>query len=58
MTPCSLVVVDELGRGTCPLEGAAIATAALEQLALTGCRTLFATHYRWEAGVYGFGYIW
>ncbi len=44
----SLVIVDELGRGTCPYEGSAIAAAALEQLALIGCRTLFATHYRWD----------
>jgi DNA mismatch repair ATPase MutS len=44
--PVSLVIVDELGRGTCPLEGAAIAAAALEELALKGSRTLFATHYR------------
>jgi len=44
----SLVIVDELGRGTCPHEGSAIAAAALEQLALIGCRTLFATHYRWD----------
>jgi dsDNA-specific endonuclease/ATPase MutS2 len=44
--PISLVIVDELGRGTCPVEGAAIAAAALEQLALRGSRTLFATHYR------------
>ena len=42
----SLVALDELGRGTATADGAAIAGAVLDSLALkTGCRGLFATHY-------------
>jgi DNA mismatch repair protein MutS len=45
-TERSLVVIDELGRGTATTDGQSLAQAVLEQLALTlGCRTLFATHY-------------
>jgi hypothetical protein len=44
-TPRSLVIVDELGRGTSPEEGLAIAWATLEELARIGCRALFATHF-------------
>ena len=42
----SLVILDEIGRGTSTFDGLAIAWAAVEQLS-TGnrCRTLFATHY-------------
>jgi DNA mismatch repair protein MutS len=42
----SLVLVDELGRGTSPSEGFVIAQAVLEQLAnIIKCRTLFSTHF-------------
>ena len=42
----SLVVVDEIGRGTSTLDGLAIATAVLEQLHTgIGCRGIFATHF-------------
>ncbi|GFR46109.1 hypothetical protein Agub_g7597, partial [Astrephomene gubernaculifera] len=42
----SLVVLDELGRGTATMDGAAVAGAVLEHLAAnTRCRGLFATHY-------------
>lgn len=42
----SLVIVDEIGRGTSTFDGLAIAWAVAEHLAQTiGCRTLFATHY-------------
>ncbi|MHC4449925.1 MAG: DNA mismatch repair protein MutS [Planctomycetota bacterium] len=42
----SLVVLDEVGRGTSTFDGVAIAWAVTEYLAqVTGCRTLFATHY-------------
>ncbi|MDE2201054.1 MAG: DNA mismatch repair protein MutS, partial [Rhodospirillales bacterium] len=44
--PRSLVVVDEIGRGTATLDGLAIAWAVLEALHnTTRCRTLFATHF-------------
>jgi DNA mismatch repair protein MutS2 len=41
----SLVVLDELGVGTDPGEGAAIAQAALESLADSGARVVTTTHY-------------
>jgi DNA mismatch repair protein MutS len=41
----SLVILDEVGRGTSTLDGQAIAQAALEGLHATGAYTLFATHY-------------
>ncbi len=44
--PRSLVVVDEIGRGTATLDGLAIAWAVLEALhSQVRCRTLFATHF-------------
>jgi len=47
-TPRSLVVLDEIGRGTSTLDGYAIARAVLEYLhgkGRSGPRTLFATHF-------------
>ena len=45
-TPRSLVVLDEVGRGTSTFDGLAIAQAVVEHLqGRVGCRTLFATHY-------------
>jgi DNA mismatch repair protein MutS len=44
----SLVVLDEIGRGTSPFDGLALAWAVAAALALReegGVRTLFATHY-------------
>ena len=41
----SLVIFDELGSGTDPQEGAAIARAILNHLLETGAMTLVATHY-------------
>ncbi|MBW2267644.1 MAG: endonuclease MutS2 [Deltaproteobacteria bacterium] len=41
----SLVILDELGVGTDPGEGAAIAQAALESLADAGARVFVTTHY-------------
>ena len=45
-TADSLVVLDELGRGTSTHDGHAVAYAVLSELEReVGCRTLFATHY-------------
>ncbi len=42
----SLVILDEIGRGTATFDGLSIAWAALEHLhEVNDCRTLFATHY-------------
>lgn len=44
-TPASVVILDEIGRGTSTLDGLSLAWAVAETLAGVGCRTLFATHY-------------
>ncbi|GBG29293.1 DNA mismatch repair protein Msh6 [Hondaea fermentalgiana] len=46
-TPTSLVILDELGRGTSTFDGTAIAEAVVERLCAVDlrCRTMFATHY-------------
>ncbi len=45
-TERSLVVLDEIGRGTSTYDGLAIAWAVAEDLVdRVGCRALFATHY-------------
>ncbi|MBR5995930.1 MAG: DNA mismatch repair protein MutS [Eubacteriaceae bacterium] len=47
-TSDSLVILDEVGRGTSTLDGLSIARAVAEFLLdreLIGCKTLFATHY-------------
>jgi DNA mismatch repair protein MutS len=44
--PRSLVIVDEIGRGTATLDGLAIAWAVLEALHnAVRCRVIFATHF-------------
>jgi len=44
-TAKSLVILDEIGRGTSTFDGLAIAWAIAEHLAQVGAMTLFATHY-------------
>ncbi len=45
-TQHSLIILDEIGRGTSTYDGLAIARAVVEHLhQTTGARTLFATHY-------------
>ena len=47
-TSKSLVILDEIGRGTSTYDGLAIAKAVAEYIhdnPLLGCKTLFATHY-------------
>lgn len=41
----SLVLLDELGRGTSTYDGTAIARSVADFLASLSCRTLFSTHY-------------
>ncbi|KAF9432470.1 DNA mismatch repair ATPase msh1, partial [Entomortierella beljakovae] len=53
-TEKSLVIMDEVGRGTATLDGCAIAYATLHHLYHTNkCRTLFATHYHELADMVG-----
>src|SRR5208282_1324646 len=48
----SLVVLDEIGRGTSTYDGLAIAWAVAEHLHdVIGCRALFATHYHELTGL-------
>lgn len=44
-TSRSVVILDEIGRGTSTFDGMSIAWAVAEFLHDLGCRTLFATHY-------------
>ncbi len=44
-TPKSLVIIDELGRGTSTSDGQSIAMASLEKLHGLKIKTLFSTHY-------------
>ena len=47
-TPKSLLILDEIGRGTSKFDGLSIAWAVVEYIANTkvlGAKTLFATHY-------------
>jgi len=44
-TPKSLIIIDELGRGTSSSDGGAIAIATLEKLHSMKIKTLFSTHF-------------
>ena len=47
-TPNSLLILDEIGRGTSTFDGLSIAWAVIEHISnkkILGARTLFATHY-------------
>ena len=44
-TERSLVILDEIGRGTSTYDGLSIAWAVAEHLSELGAKTLFATHY-------------
>ena len=44
-TPKSLIIIDELGRGTSTSDGQSIAMATLEKLNELNVKTLFSTHY-------------
>jgi DNA mismatch repair protein MutS len=51
-TSRSLVILDEVGRGTSTTDGLAIAAGILEDLAdRVGCFTMFATHYHELVGM-------
>jgi len=45
VTPSSLVLVDEMGTGTAPEEGAALAVALLDEFRATNCMVLATTHH-------------
>lgn len=44
-TPCSLVILDEIGRGTSTFDGISLAWSIIEFMHKLGALTLFATHY-------------
>ncbi len=44
-TSKSILIMDEVGRGTSTFDGVSIAWAVIEKIAERGARTLFATHY-------------
>ncbi|KAF5368576.1 hypothetical protein D9758_002409 [Tetrapyrgos nigripes] len=54
-TPKSLVIMDEVGRGTTVKDGLAIAFSTIHHLtSINQCRTLFATHFHELADMLGY----
>lgn len=53
VTRSSLVLLDELGSGTDPMEGAAFAMAVIDYLRERKCKSLITTHYS-EVKAYGY----
>ncbi len=50
--PASLVILDEIGRGTSTFDGLSIAWATVEHMhEINKCRTMFATHYHELTGL-------
>ena len=45
VSPYSLVILDELGTGTSPLEGEALGVGVIEHLHSLGCFGIFTSHY-------------
>lgn len=43
---CPLIIIDELGRGTSPIEGAGVAHAIAQELIEAKAYTFFTTHFR------------
>jgi len=43
--PSGLILLDEIGIGTDPAQGAALATAVIEHIVAAGARTIVTTHY-------------